>query len=249
MTGAVGAEAGENGSGAAGRPDAPTVDISGRWAMFQFEDPVGVQLVQTGGVLTGQGCVSGVPPLDSDPGPYCGGIQGTVTGNHASFVFHPLGDSYIADATVSSDGMRMTSRFHGVSWLPFPTAWLRVADGQIWLTPASVPGQPYASGSYQLILSSAAPGATEYLPDTTYHLIYDRGRLSGDLGSFWTSEISPLNDSRSGIGSFRVGPVPETDPALPVSLSMDIGAGVFTHVAAVTGSGHAYEFSASVVPN
>ncbi|HEY3668398.1 MAG TPA: hypothetical protein VGL19_20495, partial [Polyangiaceae bacterium] len=142
----AGAEAGESSSGAVGQLDAPTVDISGRWAMFDFEDPVGVQLVQTSGSLTGLGCNAGVPPLDIDADRVCSDIQGAVMGNHASFVFHPEGATYITEATVSADGTRMTSRFHGVSaWLPSPTAWLRAPDGQSWIMPFPLKDQPEAT--------------------------------------------------------------------------------------------------------
>jgi hypothetical protein len=108
--------------------------------------------------------------------------------------------------------------------------------------PYPLKDQPEATGRYNLTVSRAAPGGTEYLSGSTYRLLYDRGKLSGDLGSFWISEIT----RPSADGPLEVGPVAETDPALPVSLSLDIGAGVFTHVTAKTGSGHEYEFSASV---
>jgi hypothetical protein len=89
-----GAEAGESGSGAAGQPDAPTLDISGRWALFNFEDPVGVQLFQNGNSLTGRGCDVGTPPANPEVEPnLCGDIEGNVTGNQTYFEFH-FGDRY-----------------------------------------------------------------------------------------------------------------------------------------------------------
>jgi hypothetical protein len=104
--------------------------------------------------------------------------------------------------------------------------------------------EPEGTGRYELTLSNAGAGGAEYLPGTAYRLLYDRGKLSGDLGSFWLSEITrPLAD-----GPLQGGPVAATDPAFPVSLSLDISAGVVTHVTATTGSGHEYEFSASVAP-
>ena len=49
-------------AGAAGTTDRPTADVSGRWGLFVFEDPVGVFLRQEAdGTITGQGCTSGAP--------------------------------------------------------------------------------------------------------------------------------------------------------------------------------------------
>ena len=55
-----GAQSGQ--SGAAGE----ATNIAGRWAMFTFEDPVGVELSEAEGALSGQGCAGGVPSLN-DP--------------------------------------------------------------------------------------------------------------------------------------------------------------------------------------
>ena len=136
-----------NAAGAAGSPDTqtgelpvPAIDIAGRWAMFHFEDPVGIQVTEDdAGALTGRGCASGTPPLESpqsSPG-YCGDVHGTVQANRAHFEFAFMGYDYIAETTVSADGQRMTGRFHGaVDWLAYPTAWLRVPDG--------APGLPHS---------------------------------------------------------------------------------------------------------
>src|SRR6187551_2612348 len=65
-------------AGAGGGSIVTPIDISGRWGMFDFEDPVGVQLMQDAdGRLTGRGCAAGapgVPAFDAFPGDlgFCG---------------------------------------------------------------------------------------------------------------------------------------------------------------------------------
>ena len=103
-------DAGGSGGGDAGSTEPqpyekPTVDISGRWGLFFFEDPVGVQLFQAGNQLSGTGCDVGAPPLnDPTTARLCGDIVGTVSANKAYFGFHFDSYDYIADVTVSLDG-------------------------------------------------------------------------------------------------------------------------------------------------
>jgi hypothetical protein len=241
-------------AGAAGAPDIPSVepaapiDIAGRWAMFHFEDPVGVQVTEDGvGNLMGFGCASGTPPLDApelSPS-YCGDVQGTVQENRAYFDFKFQGYDYIADTTVSADGQRMTGRFHGaVDWLTYPTAWLRVPDGDPGLLHSHSLDDPPSGGRYDLRLTDAAPGATEYVRDHVYSLSYYGGRLISDFGAFWYSEIAPPDAD----GAFAVGPVPMTDPALAISMVLHVTGTLISQVSAVTGSGHEYVFAATPTP-
>ena len=216
----------------------PPADIAARWAMVNFEDPVGWDLSETNGVLSGKGCASGVPPVPNDPnGQWCGTVSGTVVGNHASFGFAFMGFEYLAETTISADGSRMTGRFHSTSaWVPYPMAWLRVADGKNWLPQGT---SPYAPQAYDLRLTQADSGA-EYVPAKIYGLNYFRAAFSGDLGSFALSETSQASPDAPLI----VGPVPMTVPELPVSLVIQVQDQQFTELQAVTGSGHHYTFSA-----
>jgi len=242
------------GASAAGAPDTPSsepalapIDISGRWAMFHFEDPVGIQVTEDAGALTGRGCASGTPPGDAPrlSEQYCGDVQGTVKANRAYFDFTFLDADYIADTTVSVDGQRMTGRFHGAeNWLSYPTAWLRVPDGAPGLLHSSSLNNPVGAGSYDLHLLQATPGATEYVTEHVYSLSYINGRLISDLGAFWYSEIA----SPDALGSVAVGPVPMTEPALAVSMVLEVTDTQISQVVANTGSGHVYVFVATPTP-
>ncbi len=207
--------------------------------MFDFEDPVGVQLVQNGAQLTGDGCAGGVPPReDSTWDTYCGAVSGTVAGRKAMFGFHFQNYDYLAETVVSADGTRMTGRFHGASdWMPYPMAWLRAEDGQHWLPLPAYPPQ-FENANYELQLTDS--DGDEYAPGQTYVMHYFRSSFGGDLGSFWYSEISQASPD----GPLVVGPVALTQPQLAVAMSVDIDNGHFTRFQATTGSGHHYAFSA-----
>jgi hypothetical protein len=240
--GALGVAGAVGNSGAAGQaneePELPEPGIAGRWAMFGFEDPVGVQLLQAGSTLTGGGCAAGAPPLaDTD----CGSLSGSVHGRRASFSFQFLSTlEYGADVTVSADGTRMTGPFRGLGGSTVATtAWLRVADDQPYLADP-LPDLPEESGTYELRLLRADAGATEYVPDTVYSLSYfDRG-LSGDLGAFWVTELSRAAPG----GPIQVGPVAPTTPELPIAMSIEVHDKRLTQVTAVTAAGDTFTFSA-----
>lgn len=226
----------------------PPAQIAGRWAMFNFEDPVGVQLVQSGSVLTGRGCAAGAPPLAELSKPFCGTIKGEVTGNAASFGFQfEPNYYYYAETTVSKDGQRMTGRFHARDFLDNPTAWLRLADDQVYLPQAQDPRalDDPLSGAYQIKVIAASPGGSDYEMGKVYRLNYFRHGLSGDLGSFWNTEATdPFEGS-----PIRVGPVAETAPELPTAMELDFDEDNFTEIRATTPGGNAYTFQASrIVP-
>ena len=244
------AAGGEAGVGAAGEPGVAlsTLDISGRWGLFTFEDPVGVQLFQNDGVLSGSGCDVGARPDNADVAEnLCGSIGGLAQRNRAQFDFH-FGDSqdiyYAADVTISADATRMTGLFHGTSaWLEYPLAWLRIPDGDEWLNRTRGDEQTPGGDRYELQVQEADAG--EYSAQRSYRLDYVLGGLSGDLGSFFNTEMQRV----SSAGPLVVGPVAVTDPTLPISLSIELDGKRFTRVSAVTGTGHHYTFSATTVTN
>jgi len=247
---AAGAADDSSSAGDAGAPpDPPRIDVSGRWGLFNFEDPVGVQLFQDrDGKLTGTGCDIGAPPFapDADPVP-CGSIQGEVHGQRVRFSFGLPSvtppTSFFAETTLAADGKRMTGTFGGVyGSLEFPSAWLPIADGENYL-PVSGPGEASEAldpASYDLVLSAPSNGS-EYTADKTYRFVYYVHGVGGDLGAFWPTEITRPTPE----GPVQVGPVPTTVPELPVYLTMQHAGTRITTIDAVTGSGHAYTFTAT----
>jgi hypothetical protein len=245
-TGVAGAGSDGGAAAAGASSDGPTgaVDISGRWGLFVLLDLVGVQLTQVGQTLSGRGCASGAPPLaEAEAYGRCGTIAGNVDGNRTSFGFELENGSgsYYAETIVSADGQRMTGRFRGLTEVPYPTAWLRVADDQPWLE-FGIGRHSVRNGSYDLRLESASEGGSEYDAAKSYGLTYLDGEgLFSDLGSFWHEEIVPAGP----YGALVVGPVPVTAPELAVSLRLEISGEAFDRVHATTGSGHEYTFTAS----
>ncbi len=241
-TSAGGADVSEPGQ--AGEAGEAVPDISGRWAMVLFEDPVGLQVVQRGSQLSGKGCDVGAPPLQDETRDLCGPLMGAIRPSGAAFGFtftSGVQYQYLAkDVTVSADGQRMTGHFHGsYDWMPFPVAWLRLADDEAWLPYPEQP-EPYRQGVYDLRLTDA--DGDEYSNEQVYIVHFVFGSFNGPFGSFWHTEIH--RDTPDG--PLLVGPVPMTQPELAVSLSVDVKDGHFTRFQALTGSGHHYTFSASV---
>jgi hypothetical protein len=247
------------GVGGAAPPVAPPlVDISGRWGMFVFEDPVGVQLVQApDGTLTGRGCVAGAPGSSRSNPPllspeWCGMITGEVKGRSAAFGFNFEGDTirYSTRVTVSEDGRRMTGSFSNsppdsikVSDLGYSISWLHVAGDANWL-PYQLPGQGESAlgGGYELALVPEDSLGSEFVAGRTYLIVYAGDHIRGDFGSFWHSEMSTAGDV------VRVGPVPATTPELPVSLSLILGDNAISRVTATMPSGGRYTFTATRRP-
>ena len=232
-------------SGDAGAPqDAESLlPVAGRWGMFQFEDPVGVELSYEDGVLSGRGCAAGAPPLEQESLGFCGPISGAVQGRQVRFDFLMEGFSvvYGADVMVSEDGSRMAGQFLIDQNPGFdPTAWLRVDTDAAWLTL----GQPGSSspldGRYELTLLESTTGTDEYVSGTAYSFSVwlDRG-VSGALGSFWHTELS-----RPSPDVVRAGPVAETLPELPVELELRLGGDTLSEVLATMASGGTYLFGA-----
>jgi len=240
------ASGGDAGAGGMTVAVTPRPDITGRWAMFVFEDPVGVQLGESSpGQLSGRGCAVGAP---GGPGvgdsiyDFCGPVSGTVEGNHASFSFPPGNApvTYATDVTISTDGQRMTGTFRAVAeGSGYPVSWLRVPYEQPWLAYAA-PSNAVdpLEGRYELTLLSTSDGG-EYLIDETYSLAYSRRTLSGALGSFWFYEMS----DPAGGSPLEVGPVPATSPELATTMRIAFDAQGFTRASVTTASGHDYEFA------
>jgi hypothetical protein len=246
--GAGGSGAGSAGGVGGGALAGPSVDISGRWGLYTFEDPVGVQLRQaTDGILTGEGCAGGTPG-STDPGlslPLfgCGKVSGRVVGRTASFVL-PVADLsfwYRLDVTVSTDGSRMagTLTTSGGRY-DYPVALQRVRNEARGLDLRSTPESEALDGTYELTLIPAASTGTEFVPGTAYKLFYWDRTIGGHLGSFWNNEISPISDG----SPLRAGPVAATVPELPTSLVLDFEGTTFSTVTAETASGGRYQFSA-----
>jgi hypothetical protein len=235
--------AGGAASGSAGEPEEPReppTHIAGRWALFSFADPVGVQLVQAEWDLTGMGCAAGTPPAGMLPN-YCGDIAGKVEGNRATFGFSFESYRYQAETVISADGTRMTGRFHGVQdWLAYPTAWLRVPDEAAYLEVKGTALEPPAlAGWYDLELVEG--DGSDYAPGASYRLRYSRRAIEGALGSFWGTEAGD-----PALGSpIHVGPVPATSPELPTELQLEFGDAALREVRAKTASGNAYTFAAT----
>jgi len=237
--------AGGGTAGAAGVAP-PTVDVSGRWGLFVFEDPVGVLVSQAAdGTITGRGCTSGAPgvvpaqPEKPDTFYGCAPLSGRVSGREAWFAFGTPYE-YRARVVVSADSQRMTGTLtaSGATIL-VPLAWRRVAEDALWLDRGDFMRAGSMDDRYELTLIPEESVGTEFVAGTPYPIVYREHTIFGTLGSFWTDEISAV-----AAGSpLRVGPVPGTAPALPHSLSLDFDGAGFTGVTANTPSGGRYRFA------
>jgi hypothetical protein len=252
--GSAGGPSGSGGDAAGGRGGAgglsgiaPAVNVSGRWGLFVFEDPVGVLLVQAAdGTLTGEGCAAGAPgstgPREPGVPLMCGAIFGRVEGRSAWFGFR-IEDfffQYLTRVIVSDDAQRMGGGLSTVTadtW--YPVAWRRVRADAVWLDRGKVSRPEPMAGRYDLTLIPEESLGSEFAAGTTYQLRYHDHTIAGDLGSFWTDELSPLSEG----SPLRVGPVSATSPTLPTSLTLDFDTTGFTGVTAGTPSGGRYRFA------
>jgi hypothetical protein len=244
-------------SGAAGGPDTepPVASFAGRWALIMSEEFTGVQLLQAQSTLSGTGCGGGVPPFQNVPiGDLCGALSGSAHGTQATFAYQFMYGDYVMTTTISADGSRMTGHMSDKgALLPYPTAWVRLMSDANWL-PNPPRTEMMQRDRYSLALSTADAGATEYVAGKAYSLRYVRGDghsgLEGDLGTFSPLELSMdgADGADSANGTLHVGPVSETEPQLAVSLTIQIQNAQFTQVAATTGNGHHFTFTATPVP-
>jgi hypothetical protein len=228
------------GGGTAGAP-AAALDISGRWALFGFEDPVAVELQQTGTVLAGSGCCTGFQsdvPLDC-----CGSVTGQCADRRASFGFSFWGGTYeyATDAFVSADGSRMAGTF---SRIDTPVAWIRLKPTDSTLLRADPVVEKAMSdrgASYDLVVTDTTPAGDDFSPQQTYHIFIRAEDVGGALGAFWAGEAA-WNASEQ---TLVVGPVPETAPGLPVALRLRFDGNLLTSVDATMVSQATYHFRAT----
>jgi hypothetical protein len=211
--------------------------------MFRFGDPVAVSLQQDGTALHGTGCCGGLNTDDLCCAPIAGG---SIEGRHVQFGFPvDLGPGfYMADVFVSEDGERMAGPFHHLGGWGQPTAWVRIADADVWLPRVNIELadqlSPY-SGAFTLASTHSEPVGI-FAPNTDYDLGLHTGDgafVFGDLGSFWEGELSWDESSET----LLAGPVVETHPDLPVELRMSFTGTEPLEVVATLPSGEVVTFS------
>lgn len=246
----VGGTPGSGGSGGqatggTGGVAVPGPDVSGRWAMFAFEDPVAVFLDQTNTALAGNGCCAGL--RDVPTGGCCGAVTGQVAGRSASFGFpvSVLGQStYSTQVFVSADGQRMAGTFTLGGPDTLKVAWVRIGPTDPWLPSADRALSDVMlmrAAGYALTLSDNPAAGRDYSAQQIYGLsVLDRF-VSGDLGVYWDREMSWHADEQTLV----VGPVPETAPGLPVALWLHFDGSTLASVEAAMASGVRYRFVAT----
>jgi len=214
--------------------------VSGRWAMFGWEDPVAVDIRQAGGNISGHGCCAGLG-LNPEP-PCCGDVSGTIGDQAAAFGFKfDYGGStydYSTQVFVSADTQRMAGMF---SRSGSRVAWLRIQAPESYLPdpdPALQVVMRARGGSYALVLADdPAPGG-DFTPGLTYAFGIGDRSIGGDLGPFWGEEMSWDADRQI----LTVGPVPATDPNLPVALLLGFNGTVLSSVEAISAGDVHYHF-------
>jgi hypothetical protein len=243
-SGGFGGSGGAGGMAGAGA-SATAVDVSGRWAMFGFVDPVAVSLQQRGNALSGTGCCGGLPA--DDFAICCASLtSGSVVGQHVEFSFPvDIGPGvYAANAFVSSDGSRIAGPFHDLIDWGRPTAWVRIAPDQVWLPPTTGALSSVVDprvGTFELALNDAeavsgfSPGITYSLGLTKYA---QRALIHGDLGAFWEGELSWIDAEET----LLAGPVPESHPELPIELRLRFVGTLLREVTATFPSGEEGSF-------
>jgi hypothetical protein len=240
--GGVGGGAGLAGGGGTAGASAATLDISGRWALFGFEDPVAVELQQTGTVLAGKGCCTGFQ--SNIPLACCGPVTGQCADRRASFGFSfDLGGTYeyATDAFVSADGSRMAGTF---SRIDTPVAWIRVKPTDSTFLRADPLVEKALSdrvASYDLVVTDTTPAGDDFSPQQTYHIFIRSEDVGGALGAFWAGEAAWIASEQTLV----VGPVPETAPGLPVALRLRFDGNLLTSVDATMASQATYHFRAT----
>jgi hypothetical protein len=251
-TAALAAPACQRGSIGGDTPDAldpgpaTPLNMTGRWAMFRFEDPVAVDIKQKdGGVLEGQGCCGGFSDVSYQLN-CCAALTGAIAGRHATFGFtfnqYTTPYPYDTDVYVSDDFQRMAGVFQN----GYPVTWVRIGA-----TDANLPYDDSDSraltdtygGAYTLLLADDPAPGTDFTAQRTYWFNVGGGYVYGELGAFWSRELR----WNAADQTLRAGPVPATAPTLPVSLTLHFdadGGTALTSVDAVTASGLRYHFQA-----
>jgi hypothetical protein len=220
--------------------------VSGRWAMFAFEDGVTVELHEVDGAIDGRGCCGGLDDQSVELG-CCGTVHGQIMGRQASFGFSfGSGSSdlydYSTEVFVSADRKRMAGTFRRSGW---PVAWVPIGAFETRISETNYALKEILAAraaTYHLALANdPAPGG-DFSAQQGYHLSIGIDTLFGELGSFWGGEIA----WHAADQTMTVGPVPETKPGLPVALKMQFADLTLTSVEATMASGTRYQFQASV---
>jgi len=241
-----------NAGGDAGAPSVldPMLDASGRWAQFGTDDAVAAELVQSKGVLTGNGCVMGLPTPADSAEHYCGAVHGQIQGAQVTFAYDATIAREGGELWLSSDGQRMAGRhaFDG-AWYA-PVSWLRIGA-----TDRHLPNLPELELVAKALSSRTGRWSLTQLEgpeplflgrtDLGVYLFIQSGSrggfVLGTLGAFWQGEMR-WNEGES---SLEIGPVPETVPGLPVYLRLHFVETTLQWVEATLSSGELQRFSAS----
>jgi hypothetical protein len=224
--------------------------------MFHFEDPIAIDVLQNGPVLSGMGCGAGLPVSANPAGEWrsglCGPITGTFEAGHLRFSF-PADDFskhvYRVEADVAANGRRMTGRLVSEGGVPQPWAfaWLPIGDDEPWLLMQRNPALSAAvlerSASYELAAVGAPPTDLDEASRSDrlwIMLLEQRGgaMVTGSLGSFCADEMTwdPATET------LVAGPVPPTVPGLPIKLVITFAGRTVAGVEATMPSGAVYRF-------
>jgi hypothetical protein len=238
----------DGGAGSPGVSEAP-LEVSGRWAQFGTDDAVAAELVQANGILTGNGCIAGLPTSTDSSEHYCGALKGQLQGPRVSFGYSVPLASEGADLWLSSDGQRMAGRhlFDG-AWFA-PVSWLRIG-----VDDRHLPHPPEHEGAARALSSRAGSWSLTQLegPEPVFLGPADLGvvlRIRSDasggfvlgtLGAFWHGEMRWSEPD----GTLQVGPVPETVPGLPIRLELQFVDSALQSVEATLSGGELQRFSA-----
>jgi hypothetical protein len=253
--GALGSDAGNP------RDDAdapPPVRVAGRWGMREkWSDQIAADLIQNGDVLSGTLCSAGLPVDPSDPAQsLCAPLAGRVDGRHVRFSSRILTELVTIDAEASADGSRIGGGY-SVDGRSDSTAWSRLADGASWvdpnenwppdLLPWSCDDPAYNPGYELTLVHVNDPTASgEFTTDRTYLMVFCAG-IAGDLGAFGGAELQVATVG-GRTTTIIAGPVPETAPTLPTTLTLHFEHSLLVTVDARTPSGATYSFRAEHSP-
>jgi hypothetical protein len=244
---AAGRTVSDGGAGSPSVLEAP-LEVSGRWAQFGSNDPIAAELVQTNGVLTGNGCIGGLPTATDSANHYCGPIHGQLQGARVAFEYASVTVEG-ADLWLSSDGRRMAGRhlFEG-GWFG-PVSWLRIGA-----TDSHLPHPPEHEAAERALSSRAGAWSLTQLEgpaplflgrtDSGIELYIESrsrgGFVLGTLGAFWHGEMRWSEADQT----LEVGPVPETVPGRPLRLELKFVDSALQSVEATLPTGELQRFSA-----
>jgi hypothetical protein len=222
--------------------------------MIGFEDPLTVELSQSNGVLAGRCFDTTVLDCDFFSGP----LIGTLVGRHAHFdCLLEQGAAIAGDMVASTQGNRMTGMFSfgfasswSGSYIGGPTTWLRAYPSPSASLSMQVSFGAVDQGVQQVLERllrydlSLSPGTTvqqAFVRDRIYQLgasPSNGGSILGDLGAFSATEMAWHEDAQV----LEVGPVAETDAALPIGLQLRFSGTNLVEVDATMPSGTEYAF-------